>query len=259
MPTALVTGPTAGIGSAFARRLAAEGYDLVLVARSRDQLISLAEELSARYGVGTEVLPADLAKAADRKQVLARLTDEAKPIDLLVNNAGFAHSTEFADTPLDELIGQQDVMVTTVLETCHAVLPLMRKRGRGDIINVASVAPFIPGRGSTYTADKAWVISFSEGLNAGERANGIRITALCPGFVKTEFHQRASIDMSAMPQWVYIPADRVVHEGLADLRKGLPLSIPSKRYRLLAHVVSALPRTVAFKIATRQTINRGRT
>ncbi len=233
-PVALVTGPTAGIGLEFARQLAAKGYDLVLVARNADRLREVAEEISSRYDGQAEVIVADLADRAALASVEARLSDPERPVELLVNNAGFGLKRPFLDNDVEVEQGMLDVLVTAVLRLTHAALGPMVARGHGSIINVSSVAGYLP-RG-TYSAAKAYVISLSEWADLTYRDHGVRVMALLPGFTKTEFHERIDVSRESAPAWMWVDADRMVREALVDLDKGRRISIPTKRYKVLGGV-----------------------
>jgi short-subunit dehydrogenase len=239
---ALVTGPTAGIGRSFAQQLAARGHDLVLVARDEERLEKTAAELRAAHGVDVEVLPADLTDRVDLARVEARLADAARPVDLLVNNAGFGLKGRFLDNDVDAETAMLDVLVTAVLRLSHAALTAMAGRGRGGIINVSSVAAFLP-RGS-YSAAKAWVNSFSEWAAHEYAPRGVKVMALCPGFTKTEFHERMDVDRGSAPDFMWLDADRLVATALSDFDRGRVYSIPSVQYRAIATASRLIPNSV---------------
>ncbi|HEU4811942.1 MAG TPA: SDR family oxidoreductase [Nocardioides sp.] len=240
--TALITGPTAGIGLSFARRLAERGHDLVLVARDAARLAEVAAELRSAYAVHVEVLPADLVDRADLARVEARLADRARPVELLVNNAGFGMKHRFLDNPVDAENAMLDVLVTAVLRLSHAALGAMSERGHGGIINVSSVAAFLP-RGS-YSAAKAWVNSFSEWAAHEYRPQGVTVMALCPGFTKTEFHERMDVSRDSAPEFMWLDADELVATALNDFDKGRVYSIPSTRYKLITTASRLVPNRV---------------
>jgi uncharacterized protein len=240
-PVALITGPTSGLGAGFARRYAIDGYDLVLVARDAMRLERLAAELHDEAGANVEVLVADLADAADRAKVADRL---ATGVRVLVNNAGFGTSGEFWTADFALLQSQLDVNVTAVMQLTHAAMPSMLAAGEGTVINVASVAGLLPGRGSTYSASKAWVIAFSEGLANGLGGRGVGVHALCPAFVHTEFHERAGIDMAKTPSFLWLEVDDVVRETMADVAKGKVVIVPGLQYKALTTGARMVPRNL---------------
>lgn len=258
-PTALVTGATAGIGAAFARRFAAAGHDLVLVARDADRLEAYARELNHAHGGDVRVLPADLSTADGCARVEARLRAgrEGEPaIDLLVNNAGMSLNRAFTQSTVDDEERLLRLNVNAVMRLTLAALPSMVALRRGAVINVSSVSGFaamMPG--STYPASKAWVTNFSESIGMSVRPYGVRVMALCPGYTRTEFHQRAGIGMSRTPAWMWLDADDLVRDGLRDLARGKLVSVPDWRYKAAVFGIRHLPR-VLLRWATRDT--RGR-
>jgi hypothetical protein len=266
-----VTGATAGIGNAFARALAARGDDLVLVARDGERLAQLAAELRATCGVEVEVLQADLVVRDQLERVVQRLRDPGPgssdgraPIDLLVNNAGFASPDRLVVPPgkpievhekaLHDQEQMLDVLVRAVLVLTHAALPGMVARGRGCVVNVSSVAGFL--NAGPYSAAKAWVTTFTLSL-AGELAGtGVTATALCPGYVRTEFHQRMGVARSG-PSWAWLDADRLVREALRDVDRGRVISIPSRRYALAATFARHLPVRLSGGVSRNVAARRG--
>lgn len=241
MGTALVTGASAGLGLEFAWQLATARHDVVLVARNEERLTRLADQLRAAAGVRAEVLVADLADRADTERVAERLRSDEDPVGLLVNNAGLGLNQRFVEGDLAREEEALEVMVRTVLVLSHAAAGAMVERGRGAILNVASVAALLAS--GTYSAHKAWVRSFTEGLAVELRGTGVTATALCPGFVHTEFHERGRIDVSAYPEIAWLNAEDVVSTALADVRRGAVISTPSLRYQLLSGVVRMSPRS----------------
>ena len=238
-PTALVTGSTSGIGAAFAERLAARGHDLVLVARTLDRLDQQAADLRHSYGAAVQVLPADLADAEQVRRVEHRLTDASRPVAMLVNNAGFGVNRRFVADDIDAEERQLDVLVRAVLRLTHAAVGPMVSRGSGSVVNVSSVGGWVAG--GSYNAAKAWVTAFSAGL-AGELAGtGVRVLAVCPGFVRTDFHRRGGMDVSAIPDWLWLTPDQVVDGALADLERGRAVSVPSGRYKVLSALARHAP------------------
>ncbi|WP_255378374.1 SDR family oxidoreductase [Quadrisphaera sp. DSM 44207] len=239
-PTALVTGASAGLGLAFARALAARGHDLVLVARDAARLEALAADLRAQHGAAVQVLPADLADREALAAVAERAGSASRPVDLLVNNAGFGLRQPVVGGDVREHERALDVMCRAVLVLSAAAATAMRERGRGAVVNVSSVAGWTAM--GTYAAAKAWTTTFTEGLAGELRGTGVSATALCPGFVRTEFHARMGEDTSGSPAWAWLDADAVVEQALADAGRGAVVSVPSRRYALAALGLRLAPR-----------------
>jgi short-subunit dehydrogenase len=237
--TALITGATAGLGAEFARQLAEQGHRVVLVARDAGRLAATAAELENRYGSAAETIAADLTDDTGIAAVVARLADPARPVEILVNNAGIGLLRSFEDNDIAEEKRHLKLHVETAMELTHAALQGMLARQSGRIINVASVAAFLP-RG-TYSAAKAWLLSFSRWANMAYAARGVQVTAVCPGFTHTEFHDRMGMDKTVAPRWMWLEARQVVSEALSDNAKGKAVSIPSRRYKVLTSVSRVLP------------------
>ncbi|MEO8108254.1 MAG: SDR family oxidoreductase [Actinomycetes bacterium] len=239
MSTALVTGATSGIGLGFVNQLASDGYDLVLVARDRQRLDATAQRIAVT-GVQVEVLAADLSDAQQRRAVEERVHDDGCPIEVLVNNAGFSANQDFVGGDVESEQAQIDVMVTAVMRLSHAALPGMVERGHGAVINVSSIASFLPF--GTYSAAKTWVTSFTQSLATELEGTGVRALALCPGFVRTEFHQRAGIDVNRSNDTWWREVDAVVTRAMDDLHRGKTISVEGRAYQALAAATHILPR-----------------
>lgn len=246
MGVALVTGGTSGIGAAFARNLAARGYDLVLVARTPDRLETMASELRS-MGRSVEIMAADLGDRSDVKRVAARLEDPDRPVELLVNNAGFGVHSTLIDPDITEHERGFEVMCRAVLVLSGAAARGMLPRGKGRIVNVSSTAGFITM--GSYSAIKAWVTSFTEGLAVELRGTGITVTALCPGWVRTEFHERAGIRSSSIPNSLWLDAESLVSAAMRDIDRGKVISIPTVRYRALIWLARHAPKSAIRSIS----------
>jgi len=246
MATALVTGATAGIGAAYANLLAKEGFDLVLVARDLPRLNKVAKELGKTFGIKTECIKADLTKPAQLAKVEKRLASSAKPIEVLINNAGFGIKDSFIDSDLNREQELLDVLVTAPMRLTHAVLPNMIKQNNGVVVNVSSIASWIAG--GTYSAAKSYLTVFSEYLNNELKGTKVKVSALCPGFTRTEFHQRGKMRMDGLPNFMWLDADKLVAKSWKDVQKNKSVSVPGMQYKILALMAQYAPRPLVRKI-----------
>ena len=245
---AAITGASSGIGAAFARKLAARGYDLLLIARREDRLNELARELMAAHPISVDVMAADLSQA-DPLEAVARRIEESATLVLLVNNAGFGLMGFFYEVPVDRLMEMHRLNVLATMRLSHAALKNFTRRGGasdGGIINVSSVAAFATAPSSVvYNATKAWMKQFTEGLALEMAAKNlpVRVQALCPGFTLTEFHDVVRMDRGAIPKSMWMTSEFVVDESLKGFDQGKLIVIPGWRYRLLVFFIRRMPPT----------------
>jgi uncharacterized protein len=253
--TALITGASSGIGEAFARQLSASGYDLVLVARREEVLRQLADELERQHSVGVEVLAADLATAADTQRVGERIS-QIDSLEILVNNAGFGLAGSFRKNDVQKHLEMIQVHVIASVQLAHAAIPGMVARKQGAIINVSSVAAFIPWGGATYCATKAYLVAFSEALDVELRRKNVHVQALCPGFTVTEFHDSPELSLIRkfpLPNFLWLSSDFVVRESLKALKRNKVICIPGFVYQVIAFmgrsgIISPILRSLARRI-----------
>ena len=239
---ALITGATVGIGEAFTRLLAAEGFNLVINARSLDALEERAQFLRSTFGIEVEILQADLALECEKVERYI----ESYEIEVLINNAGFGLNQSFTASSRDDEERVLDVLVRAPMRLMHAILPQMRKRNSGIIINVSSTAAFIAG--GHYSAAKSYLTVMSESLHTQMLPTNIRVCSLNPGFVRTEFHQRAGMKMGAIPNIMWLDRDFLVQQAWRDAKRGKAISIPGWQYKLLRVIIAIAPRSTVRKM-----------
>lgn len=242
--TALITGASSGLGAEYARALAARGADVVLVARDKEALEFEAARLRTRYRVQIEVLPADLTKPRQRARVEQRLREADRPVEILVNNAGFGLPLAFERNDIAAEAAHLELHVEVPMRLMHAALGPMLERGHGRIINVASVAAFTPR--STYGAVKRWVVEFSRWANVAYRDRHVSVTAVCPGFTHTNFHERMGLapGKEGVPDILWLDAEDVVSQSLRDAARGKAVSVPSVKWKAIVLLARVLPASI---------------
>lgn len=243
---ALVTGASAGIGAAFAKIYASHGYDVALTARRLDRLDRFADEIRLRHGVEVLTVSADLAEAGAPVQILEHLSDHGRHVDALVNNAGYGLPGTFAETRWEDQAAFLQVLLHAPTELAHRVLPGMVERKFGRIVNVASLAGLVPGSAghTLYGAVKSYLVKFSQSLHLENLATGVHVTALCPGFTYSEFHDvngtRAQISAST-PDWLWLGADEVAAAGYEAVEADRAVCVPGAPNKAIAGVAKILP------------------
>ncbi|MEJ7633278.1 SDR family oxidoreductase [Aeromicrobium sp.] len=252
--TALITGASAGIGATFARTLASDGLDLILVARRRERLEELAAEIITAHGVRCEVFDADLSDRSTPQAIAAFLADRRLTVDVLINNAGLSNSVAFAEADWDALAGELQVMVSAVTELAHIVVPGMKERRWGRIINVSSLAAFAPpGESLLYTGIKSYVLNMSQALDMELKPHGVHVTALCPGFTHSEFHDVMGTREAAtkLPSVLWQEPEAVVREGWAAVNAGKPVCVPGVVNKIVSHAMRPVPFRLQYQLGRR--------
>ena len=251
-PLAVVTGASAGIGRVFCERLAGRGHDLLVVARDGNRLEAMKRDFEERFGVEVEVFPADLTIDTDVSLVAARMTQRPN-LALVVNNAGFGTRGPLSDASPARQEAMLRLHTMAPMRLTQAALPMFLAKGSGAIVNVSSVASFLfSAYNVNYCATKAYLTTFSEGLASELAGTGVRVQALCPGFTRSEFHQRMELDVSDIPAWMWISAARVVDASLAALDRGRPVvCVPGFRYKLLVTLIRLAPRWLISRVTRR--------
>lgn len=255
--SALITGASAGIGQAFAEHLARDGYSLTVVARNQERLDALAARLRAGHGVEVDIVVADLTQGFDVSRVEDCLRDSSD-LDLLINNAGFGTYGRFAELPPEAEMAEINLNVVALVRLTRAALPGMIARGEGAIINVSSMAGFQAAPfNATYGATKAYVTSFTEAISEELRGTGVRVQALCPGFTRTEFQDRAGIDVSGLPSLAWMSAEAVVDSSLTGLDSGDVVHVPGFTNRLVSGAAGLIPRSLLRWVGGKALASRG--
>jgi short-subunit dehydrogenase len=257
-PWALVTGASAGIGAEFCRQLAARGYSLALVARRQERLQQLSEELRRSHSIDSLVLPLDMAQASAARTIASTLTERRIGIEFLVNNAGYGVPGTFTEPDWQVHQDSLNVMLNSVAELTWRILPGMQQRRRGFIVNVASLAGLVPAsaRHTLYGATKSFLIKFSESLASENLATGVAVSALCPGFTYSEFHDVTGVreQVSRMPSWMWMEADEVVRFGIESVTRTPPriVAVPGRVNRFIAMLARKLPQRLAQQLTQRE-------